>query len=96
MVSVAEQMFPFPELGQLWGGAGEADSAREVGGNWKTGVTDAIRAAREERVVMTANVAERPGQVKTCVLRPRAPGIISGLGRTVCSEGVSGVRKQRA
>ena len=57
MVSVAEQMFPFPELGQLWGEAGEADSAREVGGKWKTGVTDAIRAAREEQMVMTANVA---------------------------------------
>ena len=74
VVSVAEQMFPFPELGQLWGGAGEADSAKEVGGKWKTGVTDAIRAAREERVVLTANVAERSGQVKTCVLQTKSPG----------------------
>ena len=44
---------------------------------------------------MIANVAERAGQVKTRVLQTESLRIISGLGRTVCGEGVSGERRRK-
>lgn len=98
VVSVAEQMFPFLNWVSCVRREEQAKQTQpeRSGRKLEDWGPDAIRAARgeEERVVMTASVAET-WPSKDFVLRPRAPGIISGLGRTVCSEGVSGVRKQR-